>query len=134
MADVTTYKLSSLINKIVEVAAFIWSGSFAIASAAANSGDRIQLFTVTRNMRVWNSILSASATLGASATIKLQRDRAGVYTDMTVATTAGGASIVTGVTLGAIDLAEGDVLSLLVGGANIGAAATVTVDLLTQSK
>lgn len=134
MADVTTYKASSLLNKVVEVAAFIWPTSYAIASAAANNGDRVQLLTVTRNMRVFNSILSASATLGASCTIKLQRDRAGVYTDMTVATTAGGASIVTGVTLGAIDLAVGDVLTLLVGGANIGGAATVTLDLLAQSK
>lgn len=134
MANVTTLLRSSLLNKIVEVAAFLWNGTFALTNGIAANGDRIQLFTVTRNMRVIHSILNVDATLGAGATLKLQRDRSGVYVDLTVATTAGAASIVTGITLGAIDLAEGDIVTALVGGANITAAANANVDLLVQSK
>lgn len=134
MANVTTYLRSSLLNKLVEIAAFIWStGAIAIANAAAANGDRMQIFTVTRNMRLMQAIMAVDATLGASCTIKLQRDRSGVFTDLTIATTAGGASIVTSATLGAFDLIVGDVITVLVGGAAVGAAANVTIDLLVQS-
>ena len=133
MADVNNVLKAKVLNRLMEVYAFLQTYAFALTSGIANNGDRIRLIQVTRAMRVFQSFLSVSATLGASATVQLQRDRAGVYTNMTVATTAGGASIVSSITLGAIDLAVDDYVVLLVGGANITAAATATVDMLTQS-
>ena len=133
MADVNSVLKAKVLNRLMEVYAFLQTYAFALTSGIANNGDRIRLIQVTRAMRVFQSFLSVSATLGASATVQLQRDRAGVYTNMTVATSAGAASIVSSITLGAIDLAVDDYVVLLVGGANITAAATVTVDMLTQS-
>jgi hypothetical protein len=133
MADVNTVLKAKVLNRLAEVYAFLQTYVFALTSGIAANGDRIRLIQITRNMRVFQSFLSVSATLGASATVQLQRDRAGVYTNMTVATAAGAASIVSSITLGAIDLDVDDYVVLLVGGANITAAATVTVDLLCQA-
>jgi|GWRWMinimDraft_5_1066013.scaffolds.fasta_scaffold02055_5 hypothetical protein len=133
MADINNLQKAKVLNRLAEVYAFLQTYAFSFVSATAANGDRVRLIQVTRAMRVFQSFLSVSATLGASCTIQLQRDRAGVYTNMTVATTAGAASIVSSITLGAIDLAVDDYVVVLVGGANITAAATVTVDMLTQS-
>lgn len=132
MANVTTYLQSSLLNKLVEVAAYVFTRKETIANAGALNGDRIQLATITRDARMLSAHLRAVATLGAGCTLKLQRDRAGVYVDLTVATTAGGASLVTSATTGPVDLKVGDVISALVGGADVGAAAAIEVDLLLQ--
>lgn len=134
MADVTTLLRRSTLNREITEGAFIDEFALPIASGAAANGDRIQLSTVTRNSRLMLATMAVSATLGAGCTLKLQRDRAGVYTDLTGATTAAAASIVNSAALGCFDLNEGDVITALVGGANIAAAATLNVDLLLQAK
>lgn len=133
MADVNSLIKPKVLNRLAEVYAFLQTYAFALTNGIAANGDRIRLIQITRAMRIVQAFLNVSATLGASATVQLQRDRAGVYTNITVATTAGAASIVSNATLGPIDLAVDDYVVLLVGGANITAAATATVDLLGQS-
>lgn len=133
MADVTTYLKTKALNRLAEVYAFLQTYAFAILSAAASNGDRIRLIQITRNMRVTTAWLTVSGTLGALCTLQLQRDRAGVYTNMTVATTAAAAGSVNNSTIGPIDLDVDDYVVVLVGGANVAAAATVTVDLLSQT-
>lgn len=133
MADISTYLRPKATNRLMEVYAFLQTYAFALLASGIANGDRVRLVQITRNMRVVQAFLAVSATLGASATVQLQRDRAGVYTNMTIATTAGAAGVVSGITLGPIDLDVDDYVVLLVGGANITAAATATVDLLCQT-
>jgi hypothetical protein len=74
-----------------------------------------------------------SATLGAGCTVKLSLYRAGALVrDLTVATTAGAASYANANTLGPIDALAGDEITIVVGGANVGAAATITADVQLQ--
>jgi hypothetical protein len=61
-----------------------------------------------------------------------QKNSGGTRTDLTIATTAGGASYVTSATIGPVDVIAGDIIELLVGGANISAAAAVEVDITLQ--
>lgn len=132
MADVKTYLLASTLTPMIDVGAYMVTQKLTIASGAANNADSIQLLTIQRAARLGSSHLRTLATLGASATVKLQRNRAGVRVDLTTATTAGGASLVNSSTIGPVDLQAGDVIELLVGGANITGAAGVEVDLLLQ--
>lgn len=134
MADKTRLLRSSLLNRMLPVGAFIDTISVAIAATDGANGDRIQLATMTRDHRLITAFMAVDATLGAGCTLKLQRDRAGVYTDITIATTAAGASVVSNATTGAIDLLEGDIITALIGGANIAAAAGLKVDLLLAGK
>lgn len=134
MADKTARLLASVLQPQREVYNYTLSFSFASVAAEAANGDRIQLCTIQQAHRLFQSYLRASATLGANCTLKLQRDRAGVYTDLTAATTAGGASLVSGILVGPLDLLPGDILVLLVGGADIAAVATVEVDALVMTK
>lgn len=134
MADVTSKLRSSLLNRQLPVGAYIDSIAVALAIADAANGDRIQLATMTRDCRLMLAFMAVDGTLGAGCTLKLQRDRAGVYTDITIATTAAGASVVDSTAAGAMDLLEGDIVTALVGGANIAAAAGLTVDLLLAGK
>lgn len=134
MADKTNHLRKSTLNRQLPVGAYIDSIAVAIAATDGANGDRIQLATITRNSRLATAFMAVDATLGAGCTLKLQRDRAGVYTDLTIATTAAGASIVSNATKGCFDLLEGDVISALVGGADIAAAAGLTVDLVLAGK
>lgn len=132
MADVKTYLLASTVTPMLDVGTYMLTLKPAIANAAAANGDSIQLATIQRNCRMGSAHLRALATLGAAATVKLQRNRGGVRIDLTVATTAAGASLVNSSTIGPVDLQGGDIIELLVGGGNIAAAAGVEVDLLLQ--
>ncbi len=132
MAVVNTYALPATETPEIHAGAFTITRVMAIASGAAASGDNITVLTMGRNARLNQSFLRNGGTLGASCTLKLQRNRGGTRTDLTVATTAGSASVVSGITIGPVDLLAGDIIEMLVGGANIGAAATVEVDLLLQ--
>lgn len=132
MANITTKLRSTLLNRMLPVGTYVDTIKLVTANALAAIGDRVQLLTITRNTRLIQAIMSVDATLGAACTIQLQIDRSGVYTNVTLATTAGGASVVNSTTLGAFDLLEGDVLSLLVGGAGIAAIANIAIDLIEQ--
>lgn len=138
MAVLTFYLLPSVITPQLDVGLYCNTQKRTIDNSAANggaypaNGDNIQLFTIQRNCRMLEADLKTLATLGATATVKLQRNRSGTRIDLTGATTAGGASVVNSTTIGNVDLLAGDIIELLVGGANISAAAGVEVDLLLQ--
>jgi hypothetical protein len=104
--------------------------SAAVANGSAANTDNIQLFTVPAGAtyRVVGGFLAQDASLGASCTIQLQRNRGGSRTNMTAATTAGAASRA-GLTE-PMDLQGGDILEALVGGAGITASANINLDLL----
>ena len=81
------------------------------------NGDRQVLFTAPHAMRVSAAHLRVPATLGASVVCKLQKNSATVYTDLTAATTAATAGVVTSAGLLPLDMAAGDTVELLVAGA-----------------
>lgn len=131
MADITSRLTAAVLTPQKEDAgAYGICKKFATANGLAANGDRIQLLTFGRNGRITFANVKTSATLGASCTLQLQIDRAGVYTNLTVATSAGAASVASGATIGPVDILAGDILTLLVGGANIAAAANVEVDVV----
>lgn len=132
MADVTTLLRASTLNPEIKTGGFIDTIRAAISATEADNGDRIQLATITQDMRLFDSRMRVDGTLGA-ATVQLQRDRAGVYTNLTGATTAGGADAEEGIS-GAIDLDVDDKIVLLVGTADISAAANAEVDLHVQRR
>ena len=134
MADKLQFLRNPVLNRDLPVHAHIVELSAPLINGSAVATDRIQLMVVTRRSRLHSAHLAVDATLGAGTTLKLQRDRAGVYTDLTGLTTAGAASIATSSGLGSFDLNEGDIITALVGTANITAAAGLLVDLLVQGK
>lgn len=102
-------------------------------SAALNDNIEVHLFTAEQ--RIHNVVVRQSGTLGLSCTVQARLNSGGTRTNLTpVATTAAAASRITADVVTAqvgvpADVARGDVLELLVGGAGITAAATITVDL-----
>lgn len=106
----------------------------ALTNGIAANGDQINVWKVPigSKYRLLNAILNVSATLGAGATIQGRVNRSGVFTVITAASTAAAASKVdSAAQLGVpMDLVGGDIVELLVGGANITAAATATIDLI----
>lgn len=105
-----------------------------VVSGSAASGDNVQLFTVppATKYRLVSAIVRQSATLGASATVKLQVNRGGTRSDITGATTAGAASQASSAAVAGVpyDLQPGDIIEALVGGAAISASAEISADLL----
>ncbi len=138
MAVLTTYLLPSVLTPEVDHGLFSIGLKKTINNSAANgsaypqNADNIQLLTITRNARLLACYLRAVATLGAGATIKLQKNTGGVRTDLTIATTAAAVTSVSGITLLPVDLVVGDIIEALVGGANVSAAAGIEVDLNLQ--
>lgn len=133
MARIASLLLASALTPMLDVGLYNVRRDAALTNGIANNGDYIPLFTVQRNGRLTGAGLSVSATLGAGATIKLALYRAGVLVrDLTIATTAAAAGFVNSATLGPIDALEGDEIVIVVGGANITAAATATADVHLQ--
>lgn len=132
MATNTTYLTSSLLTPAQDVGAGILTKKFTLAAGPA-SGDNVQLFTVSRNCRMSVAFLKAVGTLGASCTAKLQKNTSGSRSDLTIATTAGGASVVNNSTIGCVDLVAGDIIEILIGGASVGTGSAVEVDLVIDS-
>ena len=103
------------------------------AAGGPSNGDYCPLFTIQRNCRIVDADIAQSATLGAGCTVKLALYRAGALVrDLTVATAAGAAAYANNNTLGPIDALAGDEVVVVVGGANVAAAATVTGDVQIQ--
>ncbi|MCR5870673.1 MULTISPECIES: hypothetical protein [unclassified Sphingomonas] len=131
MANVTSYR-NDTIPQLSRGLSVI-SKSVTLAADAADNADTIEIFTVPvgENFRLFDASLKVGGTLGASCTVQLRANRGGTRTVLTAATTAGGASKVTGAaqTTVPFDLASGDIIELLVGGADIAASAAVEVDL-----
>ena len=133
MARVATYLLASTKTPILDTNMYNVRQDIAVANAAANNGDNLPIMTFQRAGRLVGAKVNAQATLGAGCTLTLAVYRAGaLVANVTATTTAGAASIVSGAALANLDFLAGDELVLVVGGANIGAAATVTVDVHLQ--
>ena len=134
MARVTTFLLASTLTPILDTGVYnVRRDSAFPAAGGPASGDYCPLFTVPRNGRIIDADIAQSATLGAGCTVKLALYRAGASVrDLTVATAAGAAAYANANTLGPIDALAGDEVVVVVGGANVAAAATVTADVQLQ--
>jgi len=131
MATNTTIALPATQVKILDTGIFDISLK-PVLPAVAN-GDRIVLFTFPCAFRMTSLHLKVSNGLGAAATLKLQKNSAAVYTDISIATTAATAGVVTAATIGPVDFAAGDTVELLVGGGALtGGVAGTEVDILGQ--
>jgi hypothetical protein len=105
----------------------------ALTNGIANSGDNIEVmgFPPGLKSRLHRVSVRQSATLGAGATLTAQVFDGTTHTAITGATTAAAASKVdsdSDIDI-PMDLNGGERLELNVGGANITAGATVTVDI-----
>jgi hypothetical protein len=133
MARVATYLLASTVTPILDTGVYNVRRDVAMPNAGANNGDTVPIITVPRGGRIIDADIAQSATLGAGCTVKLSLYRAGALVrDLTVATTAGAAGYANANTLGPIDALAGDEITIVVGGANVGAAATITADVQLQ--
>jgi len=132
MARINTIKNNPILNPQCDVGAGGVSFNFVIANALAASGDRITLMEMQRYGIIFSVQFAVSATLGASCTVQLQHSNAAddVHTAISGATTAGGADREQ--MTRAIRFKKGDMISLLVGGAAVGAAANLELDLLVS--
>lgn len=114
--------------------AFRISKTLALPSSGVLNADTVEVFGFPPDFRgkIVEIYLRTSATLGASATVQARLNRGGSRTVISAATTAGGASKVTGVAQAGLpyELQGGDIVELLVGGADISSAATATVDII----
>lgn len=126
----TTPSMSGSVNYI--------NKKLALINGSANIADNIEVFMVPYGQS-WRLIavdLRVDASLGAGATLALQVNRSGVRTVLTPASTAAAASKVTGAADADMpfDLLGGDVIELVVAGANITAAANASVGLFTAPR
>lgn len=103
------------------------------SSSQADNGDQVNVLQVPpgAKKRLTRAVVRTSGTLGASCTVQLRVNRDSSYTVLTAATAAGAASKVTDVAQAGVpfDLEGGDIVELLIGGADVTAAADVTVDM-----
>lgn len=129
MANITSLLLANLNRPALQVEPFILRDTFALAATIADNGDTVQLYQLPRAGLIVNAWLKLSATLGASATMQLQVGTVASRSNVTIATTAGGASTVSNATLGMIPFAADDYIFLLSGGADTSAAASAIVEL-----
>lgn len=133
MAEVTTHLLASPITPVLDVGLYNVNRSISIGATDADNGDYMPVLTVQRAGRIVGAQLAVDDTLGAGCTLKLAQYRDGASVrDLTVATTAGAASRVSGITLLPQDLEAGDEIVLVVGGADIAAAAGAEIDVQLQ--
>jgi hypothetical protein len=133
MARIVTYLLASTATPILDTGVYNIRKDTAMPNAGANNGDTVPIITLQRNGRIIDADIAQSATLGAGCTVKLSLYRAGALVrELTVATAAGAAAYANANTLGPIDGLAGDEVTIVVGGANVGAAATITADVQLQ--
>jgi hypothetical protein len=102
-----------------------------VLPVVAAAGDSITLFTAPHDIRMNTAHLRQAAGGGAGVTLKLQRNRAGVRTDLTATTTANTAGVVSSATVGPQDILAGDTVEVLVAG-GVNAAIGIEYDLLCR--
>lgn len=98
---------------------------------AVAAGDNVTLFTAPHAMRVTSAHLRVPATLGAGVVCKLQKNSGGVRTDLTAATTAATAGVVSSAGLLPVDMAAGDTVEVLVSG-GASTAGAIEYDVIAQ--
>lgn len=130
MATISTYRNDVLPS--VDQDVYHVQKSVALPASGVNNADAVEVFKfpVVAKCRIINCVVRAAATLGVSATVQARVNRGGVFTTLTAATSAGAASKVDASAQVGVPFTVqgGDVIELLVGGANVSSAATVTVD------
>lgn len=102
-----------------------------VLPVVAAAGDSVTLFTAPHGMRLFSAHLRQPATVGAGVTLKLQKNSAGVRTDITASTTAATAGVASSTGLLPLDLAAGDTVEVLVSGA-VNAAVAIEYDILAR--
>ena len=134
MAKITSVLTPAVLAKTVDVGLFVLSQSVIIPSGVVN-GDSIQVVAIPAGLRLVDAHLGQPATIGAAATAKLQKNalNADVRTDITGATTAGGADYER-MSAAPQDLAATDVVEILIGGGNPTAGTILNVDLVLSRK
>jgi hypothetical protein len=132
MAVITSLLLASTLTRQHEVGLYNLNRTVDVPATGIANGDNVQLLTIGQGARLVGAHVKTSATLGAGATLQLQRNRGGVRTNISAATAAGAAGYANGNAIGPVDLQRGDIIEALVGGAGITSAATVEVDLQLQ--
>src|SRR4051812_10413458 len=115
MADLTTFQNTARTQRQNDVGLYNRNKTISVVSASAAQNDTLQLIPINRACRLVDAWLQHSATLGASCTATLRRNRGGTRTAITAATTAGAASAVSATK--PIDLAVDDVIEVLISGA-----------------
>jgi hypothetical protein len=132
MAEVTSKRDDSLPS--INTGLYHVQKVISVASGDANSGDSVDVLGIAPGQKVFlhRASIRTSASLGASATVQLLANGVAV----TSATTAGAASKVDSDSDSDVPLAldGGELIALLVGGANITASATITVDLVFSAR
>ena len=135
MARLGTLSLASNLTPILD------TGSYNLPMKVTNPitgtgsaiGDFVTLATIGRAGRTTKAKLEVSGTLGAAATIQLVVTRAGAFfANLTTASVAAGASVVSGVTLANVDVLAGDLIEYLVAGGATGTAALIKADVQLQ--
>lgn len=121
MAEVTTYAIADKDAPRRETSATFFRKQ--IASPAANQNDDIRIMAIPPGFIVYGATMTVSATLGASCTAQLRR----TTTALTAATTAGGADRETQSVVDEPGTSTA-YLNVLIAGAAISAAATLTVE------
>lgn len=127
MAAVTSFRSDTMPR--INTGNFAVKKAITVVNGSANNADTIDIMKIApgQKYRLLSAVLRQSASLGAGATVQLRV--AGVA--VTTATAAGAASKVDSISNAGVplDVNGGDLIDLLVGGANITAGATITVDL-----
>jgi hypothetical protein len=136
MANNTFHLIPATQNRIVDVGAFVMWRRFATLAAGTTAqpqadGDYIRIFTISAPLLLATAILGVSATLGASCTIQLFRNRAGTRVAITAASTAAAANRLT-MTAQVMTLDVDDIIEIAIAGAAAAAVATVDVQLTVQ--
>ncbi|MCP3735624.1 hypothetical protein M9979_12145 [Sphingomonas sp. RP10(2022)] len=129
MATITSIAIAARNVRSLDTGVYSIDGKPALPAVAA--GDRIVLFTAPHAMRLTSAHLRQTAGMGASATLKLQKNSASTYTDLTASTTAATAGVVNSAGLLPIDLAAGDTVEVLVSG-GASAAGVIEYDILAR--
>jgi len=129
MATITTYQVpdTEVPALLYGVTPIVWT--LAAANGIAASADVINVAELPAGADIVDCYVSHSATLGASATLKLALTGGG---DLTGATTAGGASMAR-MSVPPAKLTADTVVGVVVGGANITAAAGIKVVILYRA-
>lgn len=124
MATITDYALASVLTPVNEGG--ITTNVFrdlALTATAADATDDITVLTLPVGVRVVDASLSVDGTLGAGCTIQLRQGT----TALTAATTAGGADFEQMNVFPPAATTAATTINILVGGADIAAAAGVKV-------
>lgn len=134
MAKIISTLLASTLVPVVDVGLYTISVQVTIPAGVVN-GDSIQVAAIPANLRLIDAHLGQPASIGAAATAKLQKNalNGDVRTDITAATTAGGADYER-MSVAPQDLVATDVVEILIGGGNPTAGTVLNVDLVLRRK